>query len=490
MRCELYLRQRDAVFCNHDRHWSLGLKAKSISTAESTQALPAGPPPPELTEARAEVARLRQALSCALHEIAQLQPGSPSSGHKGTASPLGGGLRIRETLDHLLEGCQILGFDYSYLYINDAAERHNRRSKTELMGRRFPEMWPGIEQTEVFRLIQDCMQTRQSHAMENEFTFPDGEVGYFELRIQPVPDGVFILSLNITERRRAELEREALRKQLRQAQTMEAVGRLSGGLAHDFNNMLAVILSESELVLDELGSTHPLAADLERIQDSAQHCAELIGQLLAIARRQASSPQVLDLNAAISRLFEMLRRLFSAPTTLSFRPDPGLWPLYIDPSQVDRLLVNLVLNARDAIRGAGHVTISTANVRGEGAERADCVRLCVEDDGEGMDAETQERMFEPFFTTKQDGEGTGLGLATVYGLVKQNGARIDVWSERGRGTRMTIDFPRRSALAEQPRQADDLAEASAEQAPKQAPKQAPNDPIALARRSWSSKMMR
>jgi signal transduction histidine kinase/ActR/RegA family two-component response regulator len=353
-----------------------------------------------------------------------------------------------ETLDHLLEGCQILGLDYRYLYINDAAEQHNRRPKSELIGRVYMEMWPGIEDTEVFRLIRDCMERRRRHTIEYHFTFPDGSVGDFELRIQPVPDGVFILSLNISDRRNAEREGELLRKRLMQAQTMEAVGRLSGGLAHDFNNMLSVILSQAELVLEELGPQHPLVDDLERIREAARRSADLTGQLLAFARRQTATPQVLDLNQAISKLLDMLERLIGENIALSFQPGEALWLLRIDPSQVDQLLVNLCVNARDAIADTGHITLSCTNVRlGGGAEAAggDYVRLSVSDDGKGMSPDVQERMFEPFFTTKGQGKGTGLGLATVYGVVKQNRGNIHVRSEVGRGTRIDIDLPRHHA---------------------------------------------
>ena len=398
---------------------------------------------------REEVARLRRALADVHTELNGLRstrrPGALASSE---------GL-MSKTLDHLLEGCQILSHEYRYLYINDAAEEHNRRPKAELLGRTYMESWPGIEQTEVFSLIRDCMEQRRSHAMENEFTFPDGVVGQFELRIEPVPEGVFVLSLNISERRSAEREREQLRKRLVQAETMEAIGRLSGGLAHDFNNMLSVILSQAELVLEELGPQHPLTDDLERIREAARRSAELTGQLLAFARRQAATPRVIDLNRAVSKLLDMLRRLIGENISLAFEPNEALWPVRMDGSQLDQLLVNLCVNARDAILDTGRVTISCENVHideeSEDGTPGDYVRLCVQDDGAGMSVETQERMFEPFFTTKGPGKGTGLGLATVYGVVKQYRGHVHVWSELGRGTRITIELPRHQGeISERP----------------------------------------
>jgi CheY-like chemotaxis protein len=214
--------------------------------------------------------------------------------------------------------------------------------------------------------------------------------------------------------------------------------------------MLSVILSQTELVLEELGTQHPLADDLERIREAARRSADLTGQLLAFARRQTATPQVLDLNQAISKLLDMLRRLIGEHIVLGFQPGEGLWALRIDPSQVDQLLVNLCVNARDAIEDTGRISLSCANVHvGSGGEAAggDYVRLTVSDDGKGMSPEVQERMFEPFFTTKGQGKGTGLGLATVYGVVKQNHGNIHVWSELGRGTRIAIDLPRHQGEA-------------------------------------------
>lgn len=256
--------------------------------------------------------------------------------------------------------------------------------------------------------------------------------------------------LDVTERRAAEQEQARLEAQLQEARKMESIGRLAGGIAHDFNNMLGVILGHAEAALEQAGVEGQLRGDLEEIRAAARRSADLTRQLLAFARRQTISPQVLDLNATTAGMLKMLRRLLGEQVGLAWRPGAGLWPVRMDPSQVDQVLANLCVNARDAIDGPGRLTIETANVTlDEAACRSlaeatpgDWVRLTVSDDGCGMDQETVARLFEPFFTTKAQGKGTGLGLATTYGIVKQNGGFIGVRSEPGAGTSFAIHLPR------------------------------------------------
>jgi CheY-like chemotaxis protein len=231
---------------------------------------------------------------------------------------------------------------------------------------------------------------------------------------------------------------------------MEAVGRLSGGIAHDFNNMLTVILGRTNLALTGLDPAQPLYADLLDIREAATRSAELTSHLLAFARRQPIAPKVIDLNAKVSEMLKMLRRLIGEGIDLSFRPGAGLWYVRIDPSQVDQILANLSVNARDAIAGAGRISIGTSNVTlderhrvcAAGAAPGAYVVLSVCDDGAGMTREVAQHVFEPFFTTKALGRGTGLGLATVYGILKQNGGAIDVHSEPGVGTTFELYLPR------------------------------------------------
>jgi len=255
---------------------------------------------------------------------------------------------------------------------------------------------------------------------------------------------------DITDRRQAEIKNEKLQAQLLQAQKMEAVGRLAGGVAHDYNNMLSVIIGYAELALDKVDAGDPLHVDLTEIIAAANRSADITRQLLAFARRQTMAPKVIDLNETVEGGLRMLRRLISEDIDLQWRPRGGLWASKIDPAQVDQILANLCVNARDAIRGAGKITIETDNVRFDGAYFADqpdpvsgdYVLLAVSDDGGGMDEKVLSQIFEPFFTTKGVGQGTGLGLATVYGIVRQNNGFINVSSEPGEGTTFRIYLPR------------------------------------------------
>lgn len=245
-------------------------------------------------------------------------------------------------------------------------------------------------------------------------------------------------------------ERRNLEKQILQARKMESVGRLAGGVAHDFNNMLVVILGYAEIGLRTVDPATPLYDYLQEISKAGRRSQKITQQLLAFARRQIVAPQVLDLNVAVADMLKMLRRLIGEDIDLAWQPAPALWPVKIDPSQIDQILVNLCVNARDAIADVGKITIETQNVVFDAAYCEDhlgfiageYVQLAVSDSGCGMDAETLETIFEPFFTTKKLGHGTGLGLATVYGIVKQNGGFINVYSEPGQGTSFHLYLPR------------------------------------------------
>ncbi|MBI4879363.1 MAG: PAS domain-containing protein [Planctomycetes bacterium] len=649
--------------------------------------------------------------------------------------------RYRRTLDGMLEGCQIIGFDWRYVYMNAAAEEHNRRPKEELLGKRCGDVWPGIEETEVFERIRRCLEERVPAGMENLFVFPDGRSGWFDLRIEPVPEGVFILSMDVTKRKLAEgrlrhltdvlramrdvnqlivheddaetlvgracetltetrgyrsawialrdaagglivaaesgigeavaplreavargdgpgccrealaapgvvvthgadvncvkcplagtyrdaaalacalrygereygvlvvalpanvsddpeeqslfeelagdigfalhgiemraeqrkaeetvramfngiydgilladletrrfldanpamcrmlgrsleevralslgdihpaesveavareFDRQArgemalatnipvlcsdgsvfpadvssarlevdgrrcmlgvfrditprlrLESQLQQAQKMESVGRLAGGVAHDFNNLLMGIMGYAELCRGSVAADHPIREWLDEILRDAQRSANLTRQLLAFARRQTIAPKVLDINDAVAGMLKLLRRLIGEDIVLTWVPGATVWPVKVDPGQVDQLLANLCINARDAIPGAGRITIETGNATidrdycevNTEARPGEYVLLAMSDDGCGMDRGTLAHIFEPFFTTKPVGQGTGLGLATVYGIVKQNDGFVNVYSEPGKGTTFRIYLPRHEGSA-------------------------------------------
>jgi two-component system, cell cycle sensor histidine kinase and response regulator CckA len=252
-------------------------------------------------------------------------------------------------------------------------------------------------------------------------------------------------------------DRLALEAQLRQAQKMESVGRLAGGIAHDFNNMLAVIMGYAEMALQTENPSAQLSECLTQIHGASERSAALVKQLLAFARQQPIMPVVLDLNQAVSGVLKMLGRLLGEGTELVWRPGPDLWSVLVDPNQFDQVLANLAVNARDAIVGTGTVTIETSNTwlakaatpGGEGTEGA-YVMLSLSDTGSGMDAATVERIFDPFFSTKEVGQGTGLGLAMVYGAVRQHDGVIEVDSEPGRGTTFRIFLPRAASTVSAP----------------------------------------
>lgn len=254
---------------------------------------------------------------------------------------------------------------------------------------------------------------------------------------------------DITERKHAEEVRDRLQAQLLQAQKMESVGRLAGGVAHDFNNMLNVILGHTELLMEDLGPHHPAHADLVEIQHAAERSARLTRQLLGFARKQTIAPEVLDLNQALERMLKMLQRLIGEDIQLVFSPGADVYPVELDPTQLDQILANLCVNARDAIQGVGKIIIETRNVavdedtaaRHENCVPGDYLMISVSDTGCGMDAETLGKIFEPFFTTKEVGKGTGLGLAMVYGVMRQNRGFITVESQPGKGSTFRLYFP-------------------------------------------------
>jgi PAS domain S-box-containing protein len=261
---------------------------------------------------------------------------------------------------------------------------------------------------------------------------------------------IFCVCRDITDRKQQEAEREKLQTRLYEARKMESVGRLAGGIAHDFNNMLGVILGNTELALLRTNEDDYLFSNLNEIQTAAKRSADLVRQLLAFARKQPVFPRNLDLNDAVDGLLNVIRRLIGEDIDLVWKPGVRLWPVKIDPTQIHQILANLCMNARDAISGRGRIIIETGKktfkendcLTHPGFKSGDYVCLVVEDNGCGMDKNTLTHLFEPFFTTKEVGKGTGLGLATVYGIVRQNSGFIDVDSVPGQGAEFRIYLPR------------------------------------------------
>ena len=252
------------------------------------------------------------------------------------------------------------------------------------------------------------------------------------------------------ERKKAEDALVQSEKQFRQAQKMEAVGRLAGGIAHDFNNLLTVIMGYSHVLSAELGRAHPLIDKIEEMQKAGERAAMLVRQLLAFSRKQPLEPKLLSLNTVVANLEGMLQRLLGSDIRLVITLDPSSSQVRADQAQLEQVLMNLVVNARDAMLKGGTLTIETAPVEltrsplyhVDPLPPGPYVKLSVSDTGSGMDRETQAHIFEPFFTTKEEGKGSGLGLSTVFGIVTQSGGGIDVTSRVGQGTRFDVFFPR------------------------------------------------
>ncbi|HEX5098832.1 MAG TPA: ATP-binding protein [Polyangiaceae bacterium] len=261
-------------------------------------------------------------------------------------------------------------------------------------------------------------------------------------------------ALRDVDERRAELEVE-----LRQAQKMDAIGQLAGGIAHDFNNLLSVILGYTVLAIDGLPAEGTLRADLEEVAKAARRASELTRQLLAFSRKQALRPRIVDLNQIVSGFEKMMRRVVGDDVTVTIYRAPELGKTLADPGQMEQVLMNLIVNARDAMPSGGSIGIATRNAildetfarEHRGLEPGRYVALSVTDTGSGMDTATRERIFEPFFTTKAQGKGTGLGLSTVWGIVRQSGGYVEAESEVGRGTTFTLYLPWVSGQADEPR---------------------------------------
>jgi PAS domain S-box-containing protein len=489
---------------------------------------------------------------------------------------------LGDTLDAMLEGVQVIGPDWRYLYLNHTAAAHGQRERSALIGRTMMECYPGIDATPMFATLRRCMDERQPARIENHFIYPNGDSGWFDLSITPVPLGIVVLSIDISERKRLDealrrsqeelavtldripdaviathedgtlsrmnqaaetltgwrlddikgrplhevitflaqatgeptedpvhailrdglmrdltngtllvtrdgrrfpvsstgaslrdaegnlrgavlvlrnlADEYSLQRQLQQAQRMEAIGQLAGGIAHDFNNLLSVIFSFGGLALEEIGPEHRAAADLREMLKSAELAQSLTGQLLAFSRRKPIAPKTLNLNEVINGVHRMLDRLVTEDIELETNLATDLGNVLVDASAVEQVLMNLVVNARDAMPNGGHLVIETSNTELEQAYglRKDVrvppgpyVMLSVSDTGVGMDATVQAKIFEPFFTTKEPGKGTGLGLSTCYGIIKQAEGFIWAYSEVGLGTTFKVYLPRKAGPADQ-----------------------------------------
>ena len=351
---------------------------------------------------------------------------------------------------------------------NAAAERTFGWTEAEVLGNTVPTV-PEDQQDEFFGLVRRVLNGETRSQVELTRRRKDGTPVEISLSTSPLrgghgeEKGLVAIMEDISARKRAERENKLLQEKLTQAQKMESVGRLAGGVAHDFNNMLSVIQGHLDLILDDFSPQQPWFESLMEIRKAAQRSSDLTRQLLAFARKQTIAPRVLDLNRTVQGTLNMLRRLIGEDVDLSWIPGQNLGAIHMDPSQIDQILTNLCINARDAIdssgNAAGKITIETTTITidaeqfPEQARKYDLgtyVRLTVSDNGCGMDKETLDKLFEPFFTTKNLGKGTGLGLATIYGIVKQNHGFISVYSEIHQGTTFHIYLPQMDASVHAP----------------------------------------
>jgi PAS domain S-box-containing protein len=348
-----------------------------------------------------------------------------------------------------------------FTYVNLATVKlFGAKSPEEILGTSiFDRIHPDFRET-----VNERMRTigkRQAVTLREErYIRLDGSVVDVEVTAVPIQyegeEGALVFVRDISERILREKAYRNLQDQLNQAQKMESVGRLAGGVAHDFNNMLSLIIGYTEMGLDKVKPDNPLHQDLREILYAGERSAEITRQLLAFARKQNIVPRILDLNETVGSMLNMLRRLIGESIEMCWIPGNKLGRVRMDRSQVNQLLANLCVNARDAISDVGTITIETANVYldeqycRDHAEvtSGEYVLLAVSDNGKGMDRDTQNKIFEPFFTTKEVGQGTGLGLATVYGIVRQNNGFINVYSEPGKGTTFRIYIP---GLGESPK---------------------------------------
>ncbi len=367
--------------------------------------------------------------------------------------------RLRFLVQNSSDSLVIVNADGSQRYVSPAAERITGYPIGELQGRTLDTLLHPDDMDAVMAAWNEAVahpektvtvQYRHIHKT-NGWVYSEAIAQSF--LAEPAIKGVIASVRDITAHKEAEEDNNKLQLQLTQAQKMETVGRLAGGVAHDFNNMLSVILGHTELALSRMDTSQPLFANLQEISRAAKRSADLTRQLLAFARKQTVAPKVINLNDTVEGMLKMLLRLIGEDIDLTWLPGENVGPIKIDPSQIDQMLANLCVNARDAIADTGKVTILTGNAAFDEAYctthldfmPGDYVMLTVSDNGCGMDSETLSHLFEPFFTTKEMGKGTGLGLATVYGIVKQNNGFINVTSTPDLGATFCIYLPRHTA---------------------------------------------
>ncbi|MFZ5453488.1 MAG: PAS domain S-box protein [Thermodesulfobacteriota bacterium] len=364
--------------------------------------------------------------------------------------------RFRAFMDHSPAAAFMKDQQGHYLYVNPVCERFADKKTDEWMGLTDYDLWP--EDIARKHRQSDLEVLDSNYPLTSLIAIPSlaGNLTYWSVYKFPImpqaQDHVLIggVAVDITEQKQAEETKAQLEAQLAQAQKLESIGRLAGGIAHDFNNLLSAIMGFGEIMQLDLAPSDPRAPFIEEILKAAQRGAKLTKQLLAFSRKQILQPRILNLNEVVLDMENMLRRLIGEHIDLEVMLDSQLGYLEADPSQIEQVILNLVLNARDAMPGGGKLTIETANIcldesyaqQHLSVASGPYILLAVSDTGHGMDGETLNHIFEPFYTSKKKGEGTGMGLATVYGIVKQSGGDIWAYSEEGKGAAFKIYLPR------------------------------------------------
>jgi two-component system cell cycle sensor histidine kinase/response regulator CckA len=373
-----------------------------------------------------------------------------------------GELLFRRVFDHLPVGAGLLSTDGRFHRINPAFCQMVGRSEDELRGMTFLDVTHPGDRSMSAAQVRELLADRIDHLqLEKRYIRKDGDVvwGYVSVRVIRDGDGhplwMMPVVIDITERRRLE-------EQFRHAQKMEAIGQLAGGIAHDFNNILTAIIGYSEMLLEQVGPDKPMFADLNQIYEGGRRAAALTQQLLAFSRKQVMQFDVVDLNHVLSRFQHLARPLIGEDIRLEVDLAREPMPILADATQLEQVIMNLLVNSRDAMPDGGRIAVRTAPVTVDEEfarthhpiRPGEYVELTVQDNGTGMTEETKRHVFEPFFTTKEPGKGTGLGLATVFGIVKQMGGFVWVTSALGEGTVFRIQFPRPGqharAVGEQP----------------------------------------
>ena len=356
--------------------------------------------------------------------------------------------RFRALVENSSDALMLLDAEGRVTYMTSSSSRQFGWMPDQMIGRSvFDFVHPDDADAAAARMTEVITSPGKTVTREIRFGHADGSWRVMEgVAVNRLHDpsvrAIVVNARDITDRRKLE-------EQLRMSQKMEAVGQLAGGVAHDFNNLLTAILGYCNLMLDDMPSEDPLRGDLDEIRAAGERAAALTRQLLAFSRRQMLQPQVVDLNAIVRQMEKLLRRLISEDVELATKLAPDVMTVRVDPASIEQILVNLAVNARDAMPVGGRLTIETSNIDLDTTYAVThvtmtpgrYVMLAVGDTGEGMDAATRARVFEPFFTTKEQGKGSGLGLATVYGIVKQSGGYIWVYSEPGHGTMFKVYFP-------------------------------------------------